>query len=98
MNQARLMQVLIVPHISEKALRLADEHRQFVFKVMPDATKHEVKQAVEFLFDVKVKSVQITNVNGKRKNFGKIKGKRSNWKKAYVGLEEGFDINFRGNE
>lgn len=98
MNQARLMQVLTVPHISEKALRLADQHRQFVFKVMQDANKHEIKQAVEFLFDVKVKSVQVARVKGKQKNFGRIKGKRSNWKKAYVGLEEGFDINFRGNE
>lgn len=95
---ARLMKVLVVPHISEKALRLADSQRQFVFKVLPDATKSEIKQAVEYLFEVKVKSVQVTHVKGKRKNFGRTRGKRSNWKKAYVGLKEGFDINFRGVE
>ncbi|RKZ93119.1 MAG: 50S ribosomal protein L23 [Candidatus Parabeggiatoa sp. nov. 1] len=95
MNPARLMQILIAPHVSEKALKLADSKRQFVFKVMPDATKPEIKQAVEFLFEVKVKNVQVACVKGKRKNFGKIRGKRSNWKKAYVGLQEGFDINFR---
>ena len=95
MNQARLMQVLQTPHVSEKAIRVADNYRQFVFKVVPDATKLEIKQAVEFLFHVKVKSVQVTNVKGKQKNFGRIRGKRSNWKKAYVGLQEGYDINFR---
>lgn len=98
MNPARLMQILIAPHISEKALRLADNHRQFVFKVVQDATKIEIKEAVEYLFAVKVDSVQVTCVKGKRKNFGKRPGKRANWKKAYVGLEEGFDINFRGVE
>jgi large subunit ribosomal protein L23 len=95
MNEARLMQVLVAPHISEKALRLADRHRQFVFKVLPNANKQEVKQAVELLFKVKVNKVQISCVKGKRKTFGKINGKRPNWKKAYVGLQEGFDINFR---
>jgi len=95
MNQARLMQVLVAPHVSEKALKLADIKRQFVFKVMPDATKHEIKQAVELLFEVKVKNVRVVRVKGKQKNFGRTKGKRSDWKKAYVGLQEGFDINFR---
>lgn len=95
MNQARLMQILRMPHVSEKAIRVADNNRQFVFKVLPDANKLEIKQAVEFLFNVKVKSVQITNVKGKQKNFGRIRGKRSDWKKAYVGLQEGYDINFR---
>jgi large subunit ribosomal protein L23 len=95
MNQARLMQILQTPHVSEKAIRVADNHRQFVFKVIPDATKLEIKQAVEFLFNVKVKSVQVANVKGKQKNFGRIRGKRSNWKKVYVGLQEGYDINFR---
>ncbi|HAI69978.1 MAG TPA: 50S ribosomal protein L23 [Gammaproteobacteria bacterium] len=98
MNPARLMQILIAPHISEKALRLADNHRQFVFKVVQDATKLEIKEAVEYLFAVKVENVQVTSVKGKRKNFGRRPGKRANWKKAYVGLEEGFDINFRGAE
>jgi large subunit ribosomal protein L23 len=98
MNQARLMQVLIAPHISEKALRVADNYRQSVFKVLKDATKLEIKQAVEFLFEVKVESVQVTLVKGKQKTFGKMRGQRSNWKKAYVRLQEGFDINFRGAE
>ncbi len=98
MNQARLTQVLIAPHISEKALRLADHHRQFVFKVLPNATKPEIKQAIELLFNVKVDKVQITCVKGKRKIFGRMSGKRKNWKKAYVGLQEGFDINFRVGE
>jgi large subunit ribosomal protein L23 len=98
MNQARLMQVLISPHVSEKALRVADNHREFVFKVLPDATKPEIKQAVELLFKVKVDKVQVACVKGKQKTFGRIRGKRSNWKKAYVGLQEGFDINFRVGE
>ncbi len=98
MNKARLLQVLITPHISEKALRMADNHRQFVFKVLPNATKPEVKEAVELLFNVKVNKVQISCVKGKRKTFGRINGQRSNWKKAYVGLQEGYDINFRVGE
>ncbi len=98
MNQARLMQILRAPHISEKAMRIADNQRQFVFKVLSDATKLEIKQAVELLFKVKVEQVQTAIVKGKQKNFGRIKGKRSNWKKAYVKLQEGFDINFRGIE
>ena len=98
MNQVRLMQILRTPHISEKALRVADNQRQFVFKVMPSATKLEIKQAVELLFKVKVEQVQTVRVKGKQKNFGRIKGKRSDWKKAYVKLQEGFDINFRGSE
>ncbi|MCK5876090.1 MAG: 50S ribosomal protein L23 [Candidatus Marithrix sp.] len=98
MNQARLLKVLITPHISEKATILADKNQQFVFKVLPNANKQEVKQAVELLFNVKVKAVQICNVKGKRKTFGKIQGKRANWKKAYVGLMPGFDISFRDAE
>ncbi len=98
MNQARLMKILLAPHISEKALRVADNNRQFVFKVSPDASKLEVKEAVEFLFEVQVDKVQIVNVKGKRKTFGRIQGKRSGWKKAYVGLQQGYDINFRGTD
>ncbi len=98
MNKARLMRVLIAPRLSEKATKLADQHRQFVFKVLPDATKPEIKQAIEFLFNVKVKNVQTAHVKGKTKNFGKKHGKRSNWKKAIVGLHEGFDINYRLGE
>jgi len=98
MNKNRLMQVLITPQISEKALRLADTNRQFVFKVLPDATKPEVKEAVEFLFKVKVKNVQMLRVKGKQKTFGKLQGRRKDWKKAYVGLKEGYDINYRVGE
>jgi large subunit ribosomal protein L23 len=98
MNKARLMRILVAPRQSEKATRLADQHRQFIFKVVPDATKPEIKQAIEFLFSVKVKNVQVVNVKGKVKNFGKKRGKRSNWKKAYVSLHEGFDIIFRVGE
>ncbi len=98
MNQARLMQVLVAPYISEKAAVVGEKNNQFVFKVVKDANKQEVKAAVELLFDVKVDSVQITNVKGKRKNFGRIPGQRKDWKKAYVGLKEGHDINFMGAE
>ena len=94
MNKERLMQILIFPHISEKSTTLGDKHRQFVFKVLPDATKPEIKQAVEYMFSVKVKNVRVVNVKGKRKIFGRIRGQRSDWKKAYVGLQEGYDINF----
>lgn len=93
-SQARLMQVLLAPRITEKATMQADTCSQYVFKVASDANKQEVKQAVELLFDVKVASVQICNVKGKRKSFGRMAGQRSDWKKAYVGLQEGHDINF----
>ncbi|MDD2814927.1 MAG: 50S ribosomal protein L23 [Thiotrichaceae bacterium] len=98
MNQARLMQVLLAPYVSEKASRTTEKNNQFVFKVATNATKLEVKQAVELLFSVKVDSVQTVNVLGKRKNFGRTRGKRSDWKKAYVGLQAGYDINFAGAE
>ena len=79
-------------------MRVADNQRQFVFKVMPNATKPEIKQAVELLFNVKVEQVQTLRVQGKSKNFSRTKGKRADWKKAYVKLQTGFDINFRGNQ
>ena len=95
MIKARLLQIILGPHVSEKALRVADRQRQFVFKVVRTATKPEIKAAVESLFEVKVAGVRIVNVKGKRKQFGRRSGKRSDWKKAYVGLEPGYDINFR---
>lgn len=98
MNQERIMKVLIAPVVSEKSTRLADAHRQFAFKVVPDASKPEVRKAVELMFDVKVDAVQIANVRGKIKRFGQSTGKRANWKKAYVTLAEGHDINFMGAE
>jgi large subunit ribosomal protein L23 len=98
MNQERLMKVLLAPIVSEKSTRLADANRQFVFKVLPNASKPEVRKAVEMMFDVKVTGVQIANVRGKTKRFGQMEGKRADWKKAYVTLAEGHDIDFMGVE
>ena len=86
------------PHVSEKATVNADENGTFVFKVAKDANKLEIKKAVEALFEVKVKSVRTANVKGKSKFFGRVAGKRADWKKAYVSLEEGQDIDFLGAE
>lgn len=94
MSEARLYQVLLKPHMSEKATQSADKNRQYVFKVLPDATKQEIKQAVELIFRVGVESVQVLNTKGKRKGFGRIRGKRADTKKAYVGLKEGHEIDF----
>jgi large subunit ribosomal protein L23 len=94
MNNLRLMEVLLAPHISEKATVLADTRKQFVFRVRMDANKLEIKQAVEKLFNVQVNSVSTVISKGKSKNFGRMRGQRSDWKKAYVGLKEGFDIKF----
>ena len=94
MNQERLMQVLLAPQISEKATFIADKNEQVIFRVAPDATKPEVKGAVELLFKVAVKSVQIANVKGKHKKFGRVMGRRKTWKKAYVCLQPGQEINF----
>ena len=98
MNQERLMKVLLAPLVSEKSTRLADANRQFAFKVLPSANKPEVRKAVELMFDVKVTGVQIANVRGKSKRFGQTQGKRADWKKAYVTLAEGHDIDFMGVE
>lgn len=89
MNQERIYQVLIGPHVSEKAVALSEEGGQHVFKVANMATKREIKKAIEELLEVNVVSVRTVNVKGKLKNFGKRKGKRSDWKKAYVRLAEG---------
>ena len=94
MNQQRLMQVLLAPQVSEKATYVADKNEQVVFRVVSDATKPEVKAAVELLFKVSVDSVQISNVKGKQKRFGRFTGSRKGWKKAYVCLKPGQEINF----
>ena len=94
MNQQRLMQVLLAPQVSEKATFVADKNEQVVFRVASDATKPEVKAAVELLFKVSVDSVQICNVKGKQKRFGRFTGSRKGWKKAYVCLKPGQEINF----
>ena len=96
MNQERLLKVLLAPHISEKSTLLADQSRQFVFDVVPDATKPEIKQAVELLFKVQVASVQVCNIKGKVKRFGQMFGRRNGTRKAYVTLKQGHDIDFMG--
>ncbi len=98
LQEQRLMKVLLSPHVSEKSTRCADDHGQVVFRVMPDATKPEVKAAVEKLFKVDVEGVQIVHMKGKRKSFSRISGRRSDWKKAYVKLKAGQDIDFLGGE
>jgi large subunit ribosomal protein L23 len=94
MSQERLMKVILSPHVSEKSTAVADQHKQFVFKVLKDANKLEVKHAVEMLFKVNVEAVKVTNVRGKTRRFGQMMGKRKSWKKAYVSLKAGQDINF----
>lgn len=94
MNVERLMMVLREPHTSEKATVMADKFKQFTFKVMNNATKAEIKMAVEYLFNVKVKNVSVLNVKGKTKRFKQTSGKRNDWKKAFVSLHAGQDIDF----
>ena len=94
MNQERIFKVLLGPHVSEKATVLADGKNQFVFKVETTATKLEIKKAVEQLFSVKVKAVSTLNVKGKTKRTVRGLGKRNDWKKAYVSLQPGQDIDF----
>ena len=93
-NQERLMQVLLAPQISEKATYVADKNEQVIFVVSSDATKPEVKAAVELLFKVEVESVQISVLKGKSKRFGRFMGRRGNVKKAFVCLKPGQEINF----
>lgn len=88
------MTILRAPHISEKSMRIADQHNQVVFKVARDATKPEIKQAVEMMFNVKVEAVTVANVKGKQKRFSGRLGRRGDWKKAYVALAEGQEIQF----
>ena len=96
MNQERLMKVLLSPIISEKAAMAADTSAQYAFRVTPDATKREIGHAVETLFEVKVDRVQVLNVKGKNKRFGQRLGKRKSWRKAYVRLKAGHEIDFGG--
>ena len=93
-NEERLMQVLLAPQISEKATFIADKNDQVVFVVTSDATKPEIKAAVELLFKVQVKSVQVSNLKGKVKRFGRTMGRRGDVKKAFVCLKPGQEINF----
>lgn len=97
-RQERLTRILLGPHVSEKTTAAAEAAHQVVFKVRPDATKREIKQAVELLFDVKVARVTATRVEGKAKRFGARRGRRQDWKKAYVRLAPGYDLEFMSPE
>jgi len=94
MSQDRLYSVLLAPIVSEKSTMIGEKNEQVAFRVKHDATKPEVKAAVELLFKVQVESVQILNTNGKTKRFGRFEGRRGNVRKAYVSLKPGQEINF----
>jgi large subunit ribosomal protein L23 len=98
MKKVDMYKVLLSPHVSDKAYRVADQSKQIVFKVAKDATKCDIKKAVETLFEVKVAEVNTVNVKGKKRNFGRMQGATKAWKKAYVKLAPGFDINFANAE
>ena len=94
----RLMNVVLAPVVSEKSTLVADKNRQYVFRVADEATKPQVKAAIELLFKTKVQSVTVLNVKGKERRFGRFMGRRRNWKKAYVRLAAGQEINFAASE
>lgn len=98
MNNEKILMVLKSPHTSEKSTLLADRFSKYTFKVLKTANKFEVKNAVETLFNVKVKDVTVLNVKGKQKRFRQMLGKRSDWKKAIVSLEKGHEIDFSVTE
>src|SRR4051812_26369610 len=95
-DEGRLMSVLVAPIISEKATHVADKTNAVTFKVLQDATKPEIKAAVELMFGVKVKGVSVANIKGKSKRFGRSMGRRDNIRKAYVTLNAGEQLNFSG--
>ena len=95
-NEGRLMQVLVAPIVSEKATMIAEKSNSVTFKVLQDATKYEIKAAVELMFKVNVKSVAVLNIKGKTKRFGKSVGRRDNLRKAYVTLQAGQELNLGG--
>jgi large subunit ribosomal protein L23 len=94
MSKERLMKVLLGPVISEKTAMAAETSDQYAFRVVGDATKREIGRAVELLFEVEVAGVQVVNVKGKNKRFGKLPGRRQDWRKAYVRLKPGHNIDF----
>lgn len=94
MNNQRLMKVLLAPIVSEKSTMLAEQNEQIAFRVTTDATKTEIKAAVELLFKVEVEAVRVVNQIGKQKRFGRTMGRRSDTRKAYVSLKPGQEINF----
>lgn len=95
-SSERIHQIILAPVVSEKSTRAAEKHNQAVFKVLRDAKKPEIKIAIETLFNVKVEDVRTLNVKGKTKRFGQSFGVRSDWKKAYITLAEGQEIDFLG--
>ena len=97
-GQDRLMQIILAPVISEKSTFIADKNNHVAFRVAQDANKHEIKAAVELMFKVEVESVKVANVRGKEKRFGRTVGRRNHWKKAYVCLKPGQEINFAEGE
>jgi large subunit ribosomal protein L23 len=97
-NAEQLYNVVLAPVVSEKSTFVADKNRQYVFRVSDRATKPEIKAAVELMFKTKVDSVTVLNVKGKQRRFGRIEGRRRSWKKAYVRLAEGQEINFAATE
>lgn len=97
MNQERLMQIILAPVVSEKSTLMADKWQQAAFRVVNDATKQEVKAAVELLFGVKVQDVSTVVVKGKIKRFGRITGSRKGWKKAYVSLTPGQELDLNAS-
>jgi large subunit ribosomal protein L23 len=97
-NAEQLMNVVLAPVVSEKSTFVADKNRQYVFRVADRATKPQIKAAVELMFKIKVDGVTVLNVRGKERRFGKMIGRRRNWKKAYVRLAEGQEINFAATE
>jgi large subunit ribosomal protein L23 len=97
-NIDQLMTVVLAPVVSEKSTMVADKNRQYVFRVDDRATKPEIKAAIELMFKTKVDSVTVSNVKGKERRFGKTIGRKRSWKKAYVRLAEGQEINFAATE
>ena len=95
-DEGRLMQVLVAPIVSEKATMIADKTNAVTFKVLQDATKYEIKAAVQLMFKVDVQSVAVLNIKGKTKRFGKSMGRRDNIRKAYVTLKAGQELNLGG--
>jgi large subunit ribosomal protein L23 len=93
-NREQLMNVLLAPHVTEKTSLAMQNHNQYTFRVKRDATKTDIKQAVELMFEVKVKGVQVVNEPGKTRRFGKLSGRTQDWKKAYVSLVQGQTIDY----
>jgi large subunit ribosomal protein L23 len=94
MSDSGLYNVILAPHVSEKSTMMADQSGQVVFRVAIDATKPQIRRAVEKLFSVEVESVQVVRQKGKQKTFGRVSGRRKDWKKAYIRLKQGQDIDF----